>query len=56
MAIGKKSASKYIMEKANVPIVPGYHGADQSLSTLKKVFLKNNFEIKKNKSKTVQQS
>ncbi|RKO90559.1 methylcrotonoyl-coenzyme A carboxylase 1 [Blyttiomyces helicus] len=33
--MGSKSASKYIMEAANVPVVPGYHGADQSIELLK---------------------
>lgn len=30
LAMGSKSAAKTIMEKAAVPLVPGYHGADQS--------------------------
>ncbi|MEH6549377.1 MAG: acetyl/propionyl/methylcrotonyl-CoA carboxylase subunit alpha [Pseudomonadales bacterium] len=34
-AMGSKSAAKTIMEKANVPLVPGYHGADQSRDILK---------------------
>ncbi|MHA1564335.1 MAG: biotin carboxylase N-terminal domain-containing protein, partial [Alphaproteobacteria bacterium] len=29
-AMGSKSAAKSIMEKAGVPLVPGYHEADQS--------------------------
>jgi 3-methylcrotonyl-CoA carboxylase alpha subunit len=29
-AMGNKSAAKDLMEKAGVPVVPGYHGADQS--------------------------
>jgi 3-methylcrotonyl-CoA carboxylase alpha subunit len=29
-AMGSKSQAKKIMEKANVPLVPGYHGDDQS--------------------------
>ncbi|WP_341501628.1 acetyl/propionyl/methylcrotonyl-CoA carboxylase subunit alpha [Gallaecimonas sp. GXIMD4217] len=29
-AMGSKSAAKAIMEKASVPLVPGYHGDDQS--------------------------
>jgi 3-methylcrotonyl-CoA carboxylase alpha subunit len=33
-AMGSKSAAKSLMAKANVPLVPGYHGDDQSLSTL----------------------
>jgi len=35
-AMGSKSAAKNIMEKANVPLVPGYHGDDQSVEILKK--------------------
>lgn len=35
-AMGSKSAAKNIMEKANVPLVPGYHGDDQKEQTLKK--------------------
>ncbi|MFW2366976.1 MAG: acetyl-CoA carboxylase biotin carboxylase subunit [Desulforhopalus sp.] len=34
-AMGSKSAAKSIMEKAGVPLVPGYHGDDQKASTLK---------------------
>ncbi len=29
-AMGLKDAAKALMEKAGVPVVPGYHGADQS--------------------------
>ena len=29
-AMGLKAASKQLMEKAGVPLVPGYHGADQN--------------------------
>ncbi len=35
-AMGSKSAAKIIMEKANVPLVPGYHGDDQSDEVLLK--------------------
>ncbi|XQW83678.1 acetyl/propionyl/methylcrotonyl-CoA carboxylase subunit alpha [Thalassotalea piscium] len=35
-AMGSKSAAKTIMEAANVPLVPGYHGDDQSEAVLKK--------------------
>lgn len=35
-AMGSKSAAKNIMEKAQVPLVPGYHGDDQSEAVLKK--------------------
>lgn len=34
-AMGSKSAAKTIMEKAAVPLVPGYHGDDQSRDVLK---------------------
>ena len=34
-AMGSKSAAKTIMEKANVPLVPGYHGDDQSVAIIK---------------------
>ncbi|GAA5133802.1 acetyl/propionyl/methylcrotonyl-CoA carboxylase subunit alpha [Thalassotalea piscium] len=35
-AMGSKSAAKNIMEAANVPLVPGYHGDDQSEAVIKK--------------------
>ncbi len=34
-AMGSKSAAKAIMGEADVPLVPGYHGDDQSDTTLK---------------------
>merc|ERR1712137_255055 len=34
--MGSKSASKHIMQKANVPVVPGYHGDDQSIEVLQR--------------------
>jgi 3-methylcrotonyl-CoA carboxylase alpha subunit len=34
-AMGSKSAAKNIMELAKVPLVPGYHGDDQSVDGLK---------------------
>ncbi|MCA0921063.1 acetyl/propionyl/methylcrotonyl-CoA carboxylase subunit alpha [Pseudooceanicola nanhaiensis] len=33
-AMGLKDAAKALMEEAGVPVVPGYHGADQSGDTL----------------------
>jgi 3-methylcrotonyl-CoA carboxylase alpha subunit len=33
-AMGSKSEAKTLMEKAGVPLVPGYHGADQSAKVL----------------------
>ncbi|MDE0876148.1 MAG: acetyl/propionyl/methylcrotonyl-CoA carboxylase subunit alpha [Porticoccaceae bacterium] len=35
LAMGSKSAAKTIMADAGVPLVPGYHGEDQSSNTLK---------------------
>lgn len=34
-AMGSKSAAKVLMEQAGVPLVPGYHGAEQSLETFR---------------------
>jgi 3-methylcrotonyl-CoA carboxylase alpha subunit len=34
-AMGSKSAAKALMEAAGVPLVPGYHGADQDLETFR---------------------
>jgi 3-methylcrotonyl-CoA carboxylase alpha subunit len=33
-AMGSKSAAKSLMEKAGVPVVPGYHGAEQNATFL----------------------
>jgi len=35
-AMGLKAESKQLMEKAGVPLVPGYHGSDQNPELLKK--------------------
>ncbi len=35
-AMGLKSESKRLMDKAGVPLVPGYHGADQDAALLKR--------------------
>ncbi|WP_207063589.1 acetyl/propionyl/methylcrotonyl-CoA carboxylase subunit alpha [Motiliproteus sp. SC1-56] len=35
-AMGSKSAAKQIMEKAGVPLVPGYHGDDQRKELIKR--------------------
>ena len=32
--MGSKSAAKALMQSSGVPVVPGYHGADQSIATL----------------------
>ncbi|WP_417794854.1 acetyl/propionyl/methylcrotonyl-CoA carboxylase subunit alpha [Terasakiella pusilla] len=34
-AMGSKSAAKAIMEKADVPLVPGYHGDEQSIDLMR---------------------
>jgi 3-methylcrotonyl-CoA carboxylase alpha subunit len=34
-AMGSKAAAKALMESSGVPLVPGYHGADQSFETLR---------------------
>ena len=34
-AMGSKSAAKALMEQAGVPLVPGYHGAEQDLQTFR---------------------
>ncbi|KAK3251367.1 hypothetical protein CYMTET_39291, partial [Cymbomonas tetramitiformis] len=34
LSMGDKKEAKSIMEKAGVPVVPGYHGSDQSLERL----------------------
>ena len=44
-AMGSKSAAKAIMEKAGVPLVPGYHGDDQSPDTLRKEAEKCGFPL-----------
>src|SRR5690606_7481125 len=33
-AMASKSAAREMMERSGVPLVPGYHGADQDLATL----------------------
>lgn len=43
--MGSKSASKNIMINAGVPVIPGYHGNDQSVEVLKKEALKIGFSI-----------
>ncbi|HEY0940926.1 MAG TPA: acetyl/propionyl/methylcrotonyl-CoA carboxylase subunit alpha [Steroidobacter sp.] len=35
-AMGSKSAAKALMQQANVPLVPGYHGADQDPALLQR--------------------
>ncbi|WP_151669868.1 acetyl/propionyl/methylcrotonyl-CoA carboxylase subunit alpha [Nitrincola schmidtii] len=44
-AMGSKSAAKAIMEKAGVPLVPGYHGDDQDPETLRAEALKCGFPL-----------
>jgi 3-methylcrotonyl-CoA carboxylase alpha subunit len=43
--MGIKSTSKLIMEAANVPVIHGYHGEDQSLDTLKREAARIGFPI-----------
>ena len=44
-AMGSKSASKIIMTNAKVPVVPGYHGEDQSPQRLEAEAVKCGFPI-----------
>ena len=44
-AMGSKSGSKKLMEKAGVPLVPGYHGDDQDEATLAKAAEKAGFPV-----------
>src|SRR3954463_16433051 len=44
-AMGSKSGSKALMEKAGVPLVPGYHGAAQDEATLAKAAQKAGFPV-----------
>lgn len=44
-AMGSKSGSKALMEKAGVPLVPGYHGEAQDEATLSKAVDKIGFPI-----------
>ncbi|MEQ8321306.1 MAG: acetyl/propionyl/methylcrotonyl-CoA carboxylase subunit alpha [Rhodospirillales bacterium] len=44
-AMGSKSASKALMQKAGVPLVPGYHGAKQDTKTLTKEALRIGFPV-----------
>jgi 3-methylcrotonyl-CoA carboxylase alpha subunit len=44
-AMGSKSGSKMLMEKAGVPLVPGYHGEAQDEATLAKAANKIGFPV-----------
>ena len=44
-AMGDKSAAKRLMEKAGVPLVPGYHGENQDAAFLEKEAAKIGFPI-----------
>ncbi len=44
-SMGSKSAAKIIMEKANVPLVPGYHGDEQTPSLLKEEAVRCGFPV-----------
>ena len=44
-AMGSKSEAKALMQKHNVPVVPGYQGTDQKMETLKKAALDVGFPL-----------
>ena len=44
-AMGDKAAAKRLMEKAGVPLVPGYHGEDQSPALLQKEAARIGFPV-----------
>ncbi len=44
-SMGSKSASKALMEKAGVPLVPGYHGAKQDNKTLTDAAMRIGFPV-----------
>ncbi|GIL40485.1 acetyl-CoA carboxylase biotin carboxylase subunit [Roseiterribacter gracilis] len=44
-AMGSKSEAKTLMQAANVPLVPGYHGAAQDLETLRKASAKIGYPV-----------
>lgn len=44
-AMGLKNEAKRLMEKAGVPVVPGFSGADQDLSTLKREAARIGFPV-----------
>ncbi|WP_270936671.1 acetyl-CoA carboxylase biotin carboxylase subunit, partial [Falsiroseomonas oryzae] len=44
-AMGSKAAAKALMERAGVPLVPGYHGEDQSDATLRAAAMRIGFPI-----------
>ncbi len=45
IAMGSKSASKKLMTDAGVPVVPGYHGDDQSIKTLTEQAKKTGYPV-----------
>src|SRR2546429_5476920 len=45
-AMGDKSAAKRLMEKAGVPLVPGYHGDDQAAALLEKEAARIGFPVR----------
>jgi len=44
-AMGSKSTAKQIMEKAGVPLVPGYHGKEQDLATFQSAAQKIGYPV-----------
>ncbi len=45
VAMGSKSNAKALMQKADVPLIPGYHGDDQTASTLIKEAINVGFPL-----------
>ncbi|NKC14362.1 MAG: ATP-grasp domain-containing protein [Gammaproteobacteria bacterium] len=44
-AMGSKSKAKALMQSAGVPVVPGYHGADQSMAVLRSEALRIGYPL-----------
>ena len=44
-SMGDKARAKELMSEAGVPVVPGYHGEDQSLDTLRREANKIGFPV-----------
>src|SRR5690349_870538 len=44
-AMGSKSAARALMERAGVPLVPGYHGDEQTLSALQRAAARIGFPV-----------
>jgi 3-methylcrotonyl-CoA carboxylase alpha subunit len=44
-SMGEKNTAKRLMEQANVPVIPGYHGDKQDLATLQKAATKIGYPV-----------